>query len=58
MKKSTNLGDPLVSQLGHGCALTTDFLLLPTYYITSDVLSPTNYNNNICALRGGVKKSG
>jgi hypothetical protein len=56
-KKSTTFGDPLVSQLGQGCALTTYFCFLPTHYITSDVFSPTSSYNNSCALRGGVKKS-
>jgi hypothetical protein len=54
MKKSTILGDPLVSQLGHGCSMTTFLLFGPTFYTSKDEFPSTNISKNGYTLGGGV----
>ena len=55
MKKSTILGDPLVSQLGHGCNMITFLPLGPTFYSSKDEFPSTSISKNGYALGGGVK---
>jgi hypothetical protein len=48
------LGDPLVSQLGHGCNMITYLPLGPTFYTIKDEFPSTSISKNGYTLGGGV----
>ncbi len=54
MKKSTILGDPLVSQLGHGYNMTIFLPFGPRFYTSKDEFPSTNISKNGYTLGGGV----